>query len=106
MASADAQNFRLAVLNPGGRDQEQRFAENRGARANEHPPVNFHAYAACTHGAGFRDLKIAIATGWPVVLVLRGQLRPSEQAPAEFETSKRKITVGLKEMGAAQIAPQ
>jgi len=106
MASADAENFRLAVLNPGGRDHEQRFAENRSATANEHPPVNFHAYAACTHGAVFRDLKGAIATGWPVLLLLRGDFRASERALAELKKSKRKIAVALKETGAHQIAQQ
>src|SRR5207237_4687840 len=106
MASADAENFRLAVLNPGGRDHEQRFAENRSATANEHPPVNFHAYAACTHGAVFRDLKGAIASGWPVLLLLRGDFRASERAPAELKRTKRKTVVALKETGAHQVAQQ
>ena len=106
MASADAENFRLAVLNPGGRDQEQNFAGNRSATANEHPPVNFHAYAACTHGAVFRDLKDAIRSGWPVLLLLRGDFRPSERALAELKNSKRKTVVALKETGAHQIAQQ
>jgi hypothetical protein len=106
MASADAENFRLAVLNPGGRDHEQHFAENRSATANEHPPVNFHAYAACTHGAVFRDLKGAIATGWPILLLLRGDFRASGRALAELKKSKCKIAVVLKETGAHQIAHQ
>ena len=79
MTSADAENFRLAVLNPGGRDHEQHFTENRAPQANEHPPVNFHAYAACTHGAVFRDTKRAIASNWPVLLLLRGDFRASER---------------------------
>jgi hypothetical protein len=106
MASADAENFRLAVLNPAGRDHEQHFAENRSAAANEHAPVNFHAYAACTHGAVFRDLKRAIASGWPVLLLLRGDFRPSERALAELKKSKRKTVVALKETGAHQVAQQ
>jgi hypothetical protein len=106
MASADAENFRLAVLNPGGRDHEQDFAENRSATANQHPPVNFHAYAACTHGAVFRETKRAIATGWPVLLLLRGDFRASERALAELKKSKCKSVVALKETGAHQIAQQ
>jgi hypothetical protein len=106
MASADAENFRLAVLNPGGRDQEQHFVENRSVTANEHPPVNFHAYAACTHGAVFREPKGAIASGWPVLLLLRGDFRASERALAELKKSKRKTVVALKETGAHQIAQQ
>ena len=92
MASADAENFRLAVLNPAGHDHEQHFAENRSAPANEHAPVNFHAYAACTHGAVFRDLKRAIASGWPVLLLLRGDFRASERALAELKV-KRSDTI-------------
>ena len=106
MASADAENFRLAVLNPAGRDHEQHFAENRSAPANEHAPVNFHAYAACTHGAVFRDLKRAIVSGWPVLLLLRGDFRPSERALAELKRTKRKTVVALKETGAHQVAQQ
>ena len=106
MASADAEDFRLAVLNPAGRDHEQHFAENRSAAANGHAPVNFHAYAACTHGAVFRDLKRAIASGWPVLLLLRGDFRASERALAELKKSKRKTVVALKETGAHQIAQQ
>ena len=106
MASADAENFRLAVLNPAGHDHEQHFAENRSATANEHAPVNFHAYAACTHGAVFRDLKRAIASGWPVLLLLRGDFRASERALAELKKSKRKTVVALKETGAHQVAQQ
>lgn len=106
MTSANAQSFRLAVLNPGGRDHEQHFAENRTVQANEHPPVNFHAYAACTHGTVFRDIKPAIASNWPVLLLLRGDFRASERALAELKKSKRKTAVILKETGAHQIAQQ
>src|SRR5437588_3135875 len=106
MTSVDAQNFRLAVLNPGGRDHEQHFAENRSPQANEHPPVNFHADSACTNGAVFRETKRAIATGWPVLLLLRGDFRASERALAELKRSRRKTVVALKETGAHQIAQQ
>jgi hypothetical protein len=106
IAPADAGNFRLAVLNPGGRDHEQHFAENRAPQTNEHPPVNFHAYAACTHGAVFRDTKRAIASDWPVLLLLRGDFRASERALAELKKSKRKTVVTLKETGAHQFAQQ
>jgi hypothetical protein len=106
MASTDAENFRLAVLNPGGRDHEQHFGENRSATANEHAPVNFHAYAACTRGAVFRETKRAIATEWPVLLLLRGDFRASERALADLKKSKRKTVIALKETGAHQIAQQ
>jgi hypothetical protein len=101
-----AENFRLAVLNPGGRDQELHFAENRSPQSNEHAPVNFHAYAACTHGAVFRDIKGAIASGWPVLLLLRGDFRASERALQELKKSNCKTVVTLKETGTHQIAQQ
>jgi hypothetical protein len=106
ITSADAENFRLAVLNPGGRDHEQHFAEDRAPQANEHAPVNFHAYAACSHGTVFREIKRAIASNWPVLLLLRGDFRASERALAELKKSKRKTAVALKETGAHQIAQQ
>jgi hypothetical protein len=44
-------SFRLAVLNPGGRDPNQSFSSGAGTPdAAGHAPVNFHAYAACTNG--------------------------------------------------------
>ena len=101
-----SQNFRLAVLNPGGRDREQYFAENRPLQSNEHAPVNFHAFAACTHGAVFRDARQAIASGWPVLLLLRGDFRASERALLELKKTKRKTVVALKETGAHQISEQ
>jgi hypothetical protein len=106
MASVDAENFRLAVLNPSGRDHEQHFTENRSPQANDHAPVNFHAYAACTQGAVFRETKRAIATGWPVLLLLRGDFRASERALAELKRSKRKTVIALKETGTHQIVQQ
>lgn len=106
MTSSDSQSFRLAVLNPGGRDHEQHFADDRAPKGNEHAPVNFHAYAACTHGTVFRDTKRAIASNWPVLLLLRGDFRASERALAELKKSKRKTVVALKETGAHQIAQQ
>lgn len=105
MTWIDAQNFRLAVLNPGGRDPEQHFAGSR-PHANEHAPVNFHAYAACAQGAVFREVKRAIASDWPVLLLLRGDFRASERALAELKKSKRKTVIALKETGAHQIAQQ
>ena len=106
MASADAKDFHLAVLNPAGRDHDQYFGENRRAHGNEHAPVNFHAYAACTQGAVLRDTKRAIASEWPVLLLLRGDFRASERALTELRKSKRKIVLALKETGMHQIAQQ
>ena len=106
VSSADAENFRLAVLNPAGRDHEEHFDKNGAPQGQEHAPVNFHAYAACVHGAVFRDVKRAIASNWPVLLLLRGDFRTSEHALADLKKWKRTTVVALKETGAHQIAEQ
>jgi hypothetical protein len=103
---APAENFRLAVLNPGGRDPEQHFPEGQHASATLHAPVNFHAYAACTKGAVFRETKRAIASGWPVLLLLRGDFRATERALAELKKAQRPVAIAFKETGMHQIAHQ
>jgi hypothetical protein len=99
-------HFRLAVLNPAGRDPEQHFAEEIRVSQKSHAPVNFHAYAACTYGAVFRETKRAIASGWPVLLLLRGDFRATEWALTELKKAKRPTVVAFKETGMYQIAEQ
>ena len=106
MASADADKFRLAVLSPGGRDLEQHFTEDKRSFSGQHAPINFHGYAACTRGAMFRHPRRAIASGWPVLLLLRGDFRATERALAELKNAHRKTVVALKETGTHQIADQ
>lgn len=105
MASVDAENFRLAVLNPAGRDVEQHF-EDANTGEDEHAPVNFHGFAACTRGAVFRDAKRAINSGWPVLLLLRGDFRATERALRELKRAGRTVAIALKETGAHQVAQQ
>ena len=64
-------DLRLTVLNPGGaiRNRTSRQAST-GLTNTRHAPVNFHGYAACTGGAFQRDVKRAVATGRPVLLLL------------------------------------
>ena len=106
MTSQSAEHFRLTVLNPGGRDPEQRFdiipAPGKGA----HPPINFHAFAACTLGAFHFNPRRAIAENTPVLLLLRSDFRASERALADLKKQGRTIAVSLKETGLHQIAQQ
>lgn len=104
MVSARA--FRLTVLNPGGRDPEQQFPDGAGAPGPGHAPTNFHAYAACTRGSFHRETRRAIAEETPVLLLLRGDFRHSEQALRELQHATRKVAVSLKETGLHQIANQ
>jgi hypothetical protein len=106
MASSDRRDFRLSVLNPGGRDLEQYFDELVGPEASAHPPINFHAFAACTRGSVHRSAKNAIEEKRPILLLLRGNFRATERALIECQKAKRTVAVALKETGLHQIAEQ
>ena len=107
MAQNDPSQFRLTVLNPGGRDPEQHFPDGAGAVTSEaHQPTNFHAYAACTRGSFHRDTKAAVAEATPVLLLLRGAFSASERALIALQKAGRVIAVSLKETGLHQIAEQ
>ena len=106
MTSQSADDFRLTVLNPGGRDTEQHFQETNGPGDGEHPPINFHGYAACTRGVFHHDPRRAIAEGAPILLLLRGEFRASERALGELQKQGRTVVVSLKETGLHQIAQQ
>lgn len=104
--NAHAANFRLTVLNPGGRDDAQDFPDGAGETALPHPPTNFHAYAACTRGSFQREIKDAIAQNTPVLVLLRGDFSASERAVQTLQTAGRFVAVSLKETGLHQIADQ
>jgi hypothetical protein len=106
MTSQNAADFRLTVLNPGGRDPEQRFHDGVAPGEGEHPPINFHGYAACTRGVYNYDIRRAIAEETPVLLLLRGEFRASERALVELKKHQRTVVVSLKETGLHQIAQQ
>jgi hypothetical protein len=105
MASQSAGDFRLTVLNPGGRDPEQHF-DKEMAPGTAHPPVNFHAFAACTGGSFQRETKNAIAEEMPVLLLIRGDFKATERALVELKKHGRTVAVSLKETGLHQIADQ
>ena len=106
MSSQDTENFRLTVLNPGGRDPEQQFHSVPGPGDGPHQPINFHAFAACTFGAFHRDTRHACDEKTPVLLLLRSDFRASERALAELKREGRSVAVSLKETGLHQIAQQ
>src|SRR5205823_639249 len=106
MASTDATNFRLSVLNPGGRDLEQYLDEPLRPGEIGHPPVNLHAFAACTEGSFHRATKNAIVEKRSILLVLRGNFKAAERALAECQKEQRLVAITLKETGLHQIAQQ
>jgi hypothetical protein len=103
-AVSDAENFRLTVLNPGGHDRDQQFRSVPAPDEGTHAPINFHAFAACTHGAFHFDSRRAIAEKTPILLLLRSDLRASERALANLKKRGRTVAVSLKETGLHQIA--
>lgn len=106
MTVSSPENFRLTVLNPGGRDPEQEFQNVPGPAEGAHPPINFHAFAACTFGVFHRDARRAIAGNAPVLLLLRSDFRASERALADLKREGLIVAVSLKETGTDQIAKQ
>jgi hypothetical protein len=106
MTSHDVDGFRLTVLNPRGHDAEQEFRTLPAPGEGAHPPINFHAFAACTQGAFHHDPRRSIAENTPVLLLLRGDFRASERALAGLKKHGRTVLVSLKETGLHQIAQQ
>src|SRR5260370_24725014 len=106
MASHGADDFRLTVLNPGGRDPEQHFRDAIDPGVGEHPPINFHGFAACTRGAFHYDTRRAITEETSVLLLLRGDFQNSERALGELKKHGRPVAVSMKETGMHQIAQQ
>src|SRR5438094_4781489 len=106
MSSQTAQNFRLTVLNPRGRDRQQQFQNLPGPGEGAHPPINFHAFAACSLGAFHFNPRSAIAEDTPVLLLLRSDFRASERALSDLKKQGRTVAVWLKETGLHQIAQQ
>jgi hypothetical protein len=106
MAADSPENFRLTVLNPGGRDPEQQFHSVPAPGEGPHPPINFHAFAACTFGAFHREARSALGENTPVLLLLRSDFRASERALTELKREGCTVAVSLKETGLHQIAQQ
>jgi hypothetical protein len=95
----------LAVLNPGGRDPEQHFPDFAGTPNDAaHPPVNYHAFAACTGGAFHRRDQAIPAETKNVLLLLRRDLKASRAALLELRRAGKTVVVALKEAGAFQVA--
>lgn len=98
--------MQLAVLNPGGNDAEQAFPQLAGAPddAAAHPPVNYHAYAACTGGTYYRDPARIPAGQRDVLLALRRDLKACLNALRRLKGEGRRVAVSLKESGLHQVA--
>jgi len=107
-ARARAAAFPLAVVNPGGNDSDQNFADFAGApdekNAQRHPPVNYHAYAACAGGDFFRDIKPLIEQPRAVILILRRDLKTCWTTLNKLKSAGCAVAASIKESGLHQIA--
>src|SRR5437660_501699 len=106
MTPQSAEHFRLTVLNPAGRDPEQKFHKLPAPGEGAHPPINFHGFAACTLGAFHYNPSRAVAEHTPILLLLRSDFRASERALSDLKKQGRTVAVSLKETGLHQIAQQ
>lgn len=97
----------LNILNPRGRDPQQSFATGAGEPGSGgHPPVNFHAYAACTRGSFHIDTGQCIAENRPVLVLIRHRLRHTLKVINEIRTAGLPCFVSWKETGLQQVAAQ
>lgn len=96
----------LAVLNPGGRDPNRSFPSGAGQpRDLGHPPVNSHAYAACTGGGFYRKAgDIPAATRAVLVLLRRNGLPEALRAVRRLKSSGKCVLISWKESGLHQVA--
>lgn len=98
--------MKLTVLNPGGADQLQDFPDGPGEpRSQEHPPVNFHGFAACASGRFSDSLGNVLPEG-PVLVLLRSDLRKSLEAVRLLKRQNRTVWISWKESGLAQVTQQ
>ena len=96
----------LAVLNPLGRDRDQPFRTVLPEPSfSGHPPLNYHAYAACTNGGFYRTTTLA-GQHRNVLLLLRGDLKAARSAFATLKAHGCVVAISFKESGTHQIADQ
>ena len=96
----------LAVLNPLGRDPDQPFRTGFPEPSFAgHPPLNYHAYAACTNGGFYRTTTLA-GQHRNVLLLLRGNLKAARSAFATLKAHGCVVAVSFKESGTHQVADQ
>lgn len=100
-------DFRLDVLNPNGNDPHQSFADGAGVVDDKvHAPVNYHAFAACTHGTFHKKASTLADDQRCVLLLLRSDLEHCLKTLRTLKMQGRKVAVALKECGAFQTASQ
>jgi len=99
--------MKLAVLNAGGNDPFQDFADFAGPVNDRiHAPVNYHAYAACTGGSFHCKTSTIPAEQKQVLVLLRRDLKAAFEAVRELKAKGKTVAISWKESGLHQIAAQ
>ena len=98
--------MKFAVLNPGGRDPDQLFPDGAGKPEDPaHPPVNYHAYAACCCGGFFRSAdSVPEGTDKVLVLLRKRNLRAVLESISSLHRRGSRVFVSCKESGGHQVA--
>jgi hypothetical protein len=96
----------FAVLNPGGRDQTRVFAQGAGLPSDSgHPPVNYHAYAACCQGGFYRKSEeVPGAVRRVLVLIRKDGLNHALHAVRKLRKRGKSVVISWKESGLHQVA--
>ncbi len=96
----------LHVMNPGGSDAFCSFQDGPGLPADPgHPPINFHAYAACSKGVFARSITDLPTHAKHVLLLLRPKhLARADKTLRTLQKAGLHVYISWKESGAAQVA--
>ena len=96
----------FAVINPEGRDAIRLFPTGAGSPNDAgHPPVNYHAYAACHSGAFLRGIADLPASARVALVLLRKRnLRSVLKTISLLKSRGIPALVSLKESGTHQVA--
>jgi len=105
-SNATKESLEFAAWNPWGRDPSISYAKGISSpEAAGHPPVNYHAYAACMHGIWARDAKDLKESTTDVLVLLRPSiLRKTIDAIRRLQKQGVRCWVTWKESGRHQIA--
>jgi len=94
----------FAVLNHRGGDREQSFPAGAGVPGAEgHPPINYHAYAACMYGRFYSDARKVTPETTDVLLLLRRNVSRGLDAVRRLKDSGKRVYVCFKEAGNHQV---
>ena len=101
------QDTSLYVVNPGGSDPDRNFPDGAGSPEDPgHPPVNYHAYAACTRGMFARSVDSIPGSAKAALLMLRPKhLKSATRALEALRARGMRVFVSLKESGLHQAGP-